>query len=80
MGDFPDRSQQDARHRGYNQDIRHQQVGLVVSEGRTVDAGRVQAGRAGDRDRRGGVPFVEPAAVHVRVDLAADHGRHLSSG
>src|SRR5262249_54818094 len=62
-----------------HQDIWHQQVSLVIRESRPVDAKRVEPGRASDRDRGGGVPFVEPAPVHVRIDLAADHGRHLSS-
>jgi hypothetical protein len=38
--DFPDRSQQGARQRGRaDQDIRHQQVGLVVGEGRLLCEG-----------------------------------------
>ena len=45
-----------------------------------VDPGGVQPGGPRDRDRRGRVPLVLAAAVHVGVDLAADHRGDLGPG
>ena len=39
-----------------------------------------QAGGAGDGDRRGVVPLVLPAGVHVGVGDVADHRHHLDAG
>src|SRR3954454_7526506 len=57
--------------------IRQERVWLVVAERRAVEPGRVQPGGSGDGDRRGRVPLVLTAAVHVEVGLAADDGGHL---
>src|ERR1700678_1651584 len=60
-----------------HQDIRQQQVSLVVYKFCPVYAGRMEPGLARDRYRRRRVPLVEPAAVEISVRLAIDDGRGL---
>ena len=55
-------------------------IGVVVDQrGAVQPAGRQPRG-PGDGDRRGGVPLVHAAGVHVGVDLAADDGDGLVAG
>ncbi len=55
-------------------------LGLVVDQRRTVDPAGVQAGRARDGDRGGGVPLVHPAGVHVGVADVTDDRDDLGAG
>ena len=43
-------------------------------------AAGLEPGGTGDGHRRGGVPLVHPAAVHVGVDVAADDRHRLHAG
>src|SRR5689334_1045538 len=48
-------------------DVGEVDVGLVVDQLAAVDPAREEAGRTGDGDRRGRVPLVLTAGVHVGV-------------
>src|ERR1700684_2857753 len=52
----------------------------VVAKWRAVDAGGSKAGRQGDTDGGGGIPFVLTAEMHVRLRIAAYHRHRLRTG
>ena len=79
------RLRQQAAQVGDERGVADQEVGRpgvrpVVDERRSVEAGRVQAGRVRHGHRRGRVPLVLATGVDVGVDASVDHGHHLDPG
>src|SRR5262245_56887394 len=62
-----------------HEQIGQQRIDAVVLQVLPVGPARVQSGRAGNRDRRRGVPFVLSAGVHIGVGDTAYDGDHLDA-